>query len=42
MWTFEACCLVVERSSLGTANHELNAIKRSYFHWIIICVCKSR
>ena len=40
MWTFEACCLVVERSSLDTINPELNAIKRSYFHWIIICVCK--
>ena len=25
MWTFEACFLVVERSYLGTINHELNA-----------------
>ena len=40
MWTFESCCLVVERFSLGTINHELNAIKRSHFYWIIICVCK--
>ena len=40
MWTLEACCLVVERSSLGSINPEWNAIKRSYFHWIIICVCK--
>ena len=35
MWTLEACCLVVERSSLGCINPEWNAIKRSYFHWTL-------
>ena len=38
--TFIPMALVVERSSLGCINPEWNGTERSYFHWIIICVCK--